>query len=713
MSSRREALVDKFRRTCVDRVARVEAALTELERQPDGPEPARLVARELHTVKGEARLLGFAAIAQLAHALEELLPASAAAHWRAEAQAIELFFEGLDLLSSLGAQDPDAGASVAEAFTARAAPLAGPSDAGAPAPVVTPKPLELARADEVARHTVEVRLAKLEEVMRAADDVSLGMVFGEQALERLAAARVVADEIEQALADQDPARALLSAARGQQRLRRALDGIERWLADQLASTRVELARLEAGVEDLRLLPLAPVLEPCPRVARDIARAQSKRIRVRVEGADVEVDGSLASRIAEPLLHLVRNAVDHGIEPPDERRAAGKDPIATVEVVARALGSRVAVEVADDGRGIDVEALRRAADARGIEAPIGEADACELAFVPGLSSRTQVTDVSGRGVGLDVVRAQVQEVGGTVRLETIRGRGTRVLIDLPVSTMRLRALCFEASGGRYAIESSAVAAVAVTGAARRVAAGTGAAIRHGDRHVPLIALAPLLPTGSAAPATMALVLERGGRSVALEVERVLGEEVLVQRSLGPLFRGYRLATGSAIGRDGRLVVLLGAAELIHATRGLGTRARPSGDAAVAAGAMPSAVRVLVVDDSELTRDMLTSVARRAGYEVEEAVDGHDALERIARRRPDVVVTDLEMPVLDGFALLRELRARLGHFGIPVVVCSTRGSDADKRRAAELGADAYLVKSTFDEAELRALLERLTARAEVPA
>ncbi|HET6614226.1 MAG TPA: response regulator, partial [Kofleriaceae bacterium] len=465
--------------------------------------------------------------------------------------------------------------------------------------------------------------------------------------------------------------------------------------------------LEDVVRRMRLLDVSVLFERYPSAIRELARERKKKVRVIVDKGEVAVDKQVLDLIDASVLHLVRNSIDHGIETVAERRAAGKAEQGTVTLAARQHGSRVIIEIRDDGRGMSPDRLRRTAAQRGVmsveEARALDDDAAlALVFRPGFSTRHEVTDVSGRGVGLDVVSDHVRALGGTVGLVTEVGRGTSFTLDLPVSVALLQVLCIRSGAAIFGIPATAVDQVVRVPRAGLERAGHGHAIQVEGRRVPVADLRREQGTG----AIEVVVIAHGEARIGLCIDGFLGKRQVVQRSLGAFLSGLSLVSGTALLEEGKVAVLLSAAEIAHRFA--------DGDAKLQLAlpelhAATGEWRVLVVDDSELTRDMLVALARRARLIVAEAVNGRDALDKIRAEPPDLILTDLDMPIMNGFQLIAAVRADRTHRDIPIIVLSTRGSDHDKRRALAAGASAYLVKSELKEEALHGAIRRFLAAA----
>lgn len=464
----------------------------------------------------------------------------------------------------------------------------------------------------------------------------------------------------------------------------------------LSSTRT---RLMGAVLETSLEPFGGALGELPALVRKLARGRGREVVLQFEGGDILVDRRVLGALREVLFHLVTNAVDHGIEPPEQRRAAGKEPAGRVEVSARLLeGRQILVRVADDGAGIDTEALARAA---GVAAELDRMDERErlgLALRAGVSTQAEVTTVSGRGVGLAVVADKVAAVGGSLAIASAPGQGCSFELRLPVSLASLRALVVEAGARRYALPLAALECV------RALAPGSVGTVENRETVVVDQRVLPLVRLAALCGAPLAETAQAGGRRFALLVDAIVAEQDVLPRSLGPLLRRVRYFSGATQLGDGSLVPLLSLEDVAAHTPGANGLAAPLPGSG--AGAGEAARRVLVVEDSITSRLLLKHILEGAGYLVETAADGLEALSRLRHGRFDAVVSDVEMPQLDGIALTSAIRADPRSAELPVILVTTLQSPAERERGLHAGADAYLTKGSFDQDQLLAALRRLT-------
>lgn len=653
-------LTADLRAVAAERLQTVEALLASLS--PHAPDDdLRALARELHTLKGEARLVGMIDVADRVHAAEGAAAAFAADLGSAEARAA--LYDALD--------------AIAERLAASAAPV---GEGGRPS---------------------EARIARLA-------DLALAARGGDAAL------RGIAAELGQLREELSHLRAASGRDADPHALGLRLDRVERHAAHAAAAARAALAdarehadALDAAARALALVPLGALLGAQRAAVRRMSAEQGKEVEVAIEGAEVEVDGEVLEALRVPLVHLVRNAIDHGLETPAERVRAGKPGRGLLRLEAWVDGSEVELQVSDDGRGIDVAAVRaRALEMGAIGPDADDSEALRAVLWPGLSTRAAPSATSGRGVGLDAVASALAAVGGKVHVESEPGRGATVRLRVPGARVVSQGAVLEAAGSAWVVPARSVRAVHDLAAAPPERAGAGWIVRLDDARLRYAPLADALGAPARARPRRVVVLTDGRGTIALGVDRCRGvQRITVRRDAG-LVADLALLSGAAVLDDGEVVPLLDVGALVEgALAGVGL-----------ADATPSSPReirrrrVLVVDDSELMRDVAASALRDMGHEVREAVDGEDAL-RVARAAPpDLVVTDLDMPVMDGFALLEALRADPDTARTPVVVFTSSDGDAALRRAGALGADAYVVKSRLSRVELeRAVLGLLSREA----
>jgi chemosensory pili system protein ChpA (sensor histidine kinase/response regulator) len=465
------------------------------------------------------------------------------------------------------------------------------------------------------------------------------------------------------------------------------------------------ARLTSEIEDklrqLRMTPLSGIVMRLSRSVRNAAETVGKSVEFLVEGDRTELDRTVLEELTDPLVHLVRNAVDHGIEKPAERRAAGKSEKGTVRLKAYNEGRQVIIELADDGKGIDVTAVRATAVRKNVitaeEAErLSTAEAYNLILLPGFSTATAITELSGRGVGLDVVRSEVQRLKGTLTVQSEPGRGTTFVLRLPLTLAIARCLLVKSNGQTFALPLDAVKAILRAGPSERELVGEAPVVRIGAGVYPLVPLGRVLhlkqPNDSTVEHPPVILLRAGAQDVALQVDYLLGAREVVVKNLGTHLRRVNGISGATLLGDGTVVLILNPTELSgRATPELlrGPSERPT--------ELPSAaLNILVVDDSPSVRRVMTNILKTNGMHVLVAKDGVEGVETVnSGERIDAVLLDVEMPRMDGYEFLRTLRSDPNQRDLPVIMATSRVSAKHKQKALDLGANDYLVKPFQDD------------------
>ncbi len=484
------------------------------------------------------------------------------------------------------------------------------------------------------------------------------------------------------------------------------------------TTRVQQlsGELRSEIARARMVPVGRLFARFVRQVREAARAAGKTVAVEVSGEAVEMDNTLVEQIADPLLHLARNAVAHGIETEEERRREGKPAHGTIYLGAAQKGASIYVEVADDGRGIDAETLREAAERGGFVKPellreLGEHDLLDLIFLPGFSTAESVTAAAGRGVGMDVVRTNVGRLGGEIEVQTEVGRGTRFKIKLPLTVVISDALLVRVGPEVLAIPVPAVKAIVRARREEIQSAGGAESLEVEGKRADLVRLDRVLaiPSAGVDGPLPVVALRTGRKTLAVSVDELLGKEEIVVKRLGAFLEGVGPFSGATVTGDGRVILLLDPARLLEtsgaAMPAQGAMAETGGERdAPAARAADERGCVLLVDDSVSVRKFVGAMLGRAGFGVVTANDGAEALQRLAARSVDVVVTDLEMPRLNGYELIRDLARHPATRHLPVVVLTTRAGAKHMNLARELGVEHYVAKPV-DEAAFVQLIESL--------
>jgi two-component system chemotaxis sensor kinase CheA len=752
--SLKKSLLQKFQEVSADRLQKIQLGVLDLEK-PTADQAADEVARELHTMKGEARMLGLAAIGQLAHAAEDVLRAERDGRTATEV-ATDLLLRACDTISDLledteGAQSgTPASQEMVEALSAASGhappPIGGVKSASQAAvpvepavpvveatveepaePAYVPPPAAPARASkaEPAHEEGHSPKALADRSIRVNVEVldSLGLLAGDLLVES-ARGRLRASEAEALLQRfsrlGDRFLKLAENLEVPNVLRNDLERIESDLhmlrddafrfvrrnGDGIETLHGNLSMMADHVAEARLVPLSTVFDAFPRAVRDIARAQAKEVDLVIENADLGVDRSMLADVRDALVHLLRNGVDHGLETPDERRMLGKPAAGRLRIRVRADGDMLSIEVDDDGRGMDPQKLREVAVRKRLltesqAAALSEREAIELVFRAGFSTREEITDISGRGVGMDVVKKKVESLGGSVGIVSRLGRGSSITLRLPQSLALMKVLLVRLGDDVYGMPAADVVAVMRVKPEDRMEVFGTLAVKHRGKPTALVGLGPLLGVngGNRFDKPPAVVVRHGDDLAALVVDGFVDErEVAVKPCGGEFLKGATFIAGTAALEDGRIAVLLHVPDIMTEVRRM---ARP-----VTQGQSARRLRVLLVDDSPIARATESALVKALGHMVDEAQDGEEGFLMAQSQPYDLILTDVQMPRLDGFSLARRLKSTVGLARIPVIILSSLASPEDRRRGAEAGADAYLVKGELGVESLAQTIDRLT-------
>ncbi|MEO8605603.1 MAG: hybrid sensor histidine kinase/response regulator [bacterium] len=492
------------------------------------------------------------------------------------------------------------------------------------------------------------------------------------------------------------------------RLERDLGRLVVALAEDERALAHATGGLDTEVRRVRMLPFAEACQGLDRLVRDLAHHSGKEVELVISGSGIEIDRAILEGLSDPLIQLVRNAVDHGVESVADRVAAGKPARARIEVSAMLRGAQIEVNVHDDGRGLDMEAIRAKAVKKNLPVSADNGQTAQLIFLPGFSTAALITEVSGRGVGLDVVKSKIEAMRGTVYVLWEMGLGTRFVLTAPLTLTTVRAVILRAGGQTFAIDGTPIQRMVHVRPDEIRSIEGREMVFLGGEPVPVTSLAHTLgirtqssaPSGARVPA---VVLVAGAHQVAFVVDQLLAEQVVVVKNLGARLKRLRYVSGATMLSDGQVVFILNAADLMRGA--LASTAVDLAPATFGAEGQQAKKRILVTDDSVTSRSMMQTMLDAAGYDVMVTVDGGDAWQVLQERGADLVVSDVEMPRMDGFTLTETIRHSTQFRDLPVVLVTARATDQDKARGLEAGANAYLVKSTFDQQSLLDVVAQL--------
>jgi two-component system chemotaxis sensor kinase CheA len=564
-----------------------------------------------------------------------------------------------------------------------------------------------------------VDVARLDRLLLAAEELLLPSLV---ASERIKAARQITKDLAALRAHmRSGSRGRGGEVNGHRASREALDSLRElelksrqlasWLADDQRALRAAVGDLFQETREARMVPAASMLASFPAMVRDLCRETGKECKWSVKDAGLNLDRKIIELIKAPLIHLVRNAIDHGLETPEEREATDKPRRGSVSLsIVPAEQGRIAIEIADDGRGMNLGALREAA-VRSRAATTAQAremsdeDVMDMAFRPGVSTNAVITSISGLGLGLSIVREQMERIDGRVVVTSNAGKGTRIRLEVPSTVASYRALLVSVGGTRLLWPAEAVERVIGVTKPTLIAAAQSGIMVHGQTTIPfgrlgtVMGIAASEQTKSDRTLTPCIVANNAARRAIFAVDEVLGEtEVLIKDFPQPLRRVRNISSVGLLA-TGALAFVLRPADLLTAVHMVRVDADEHQDASA------RAMRVLVVDDSITTRTMERNLLESAGYEVSVAADGLDAWTVLQEKDIDLVVSDIDMPHMNGFELTSRIRGDNRLSELPIVLVTALESRDDKERGIKSGANAYVLKSSFEESNLLEIVGRL--------
>lgn len=738
-------MLELFREEVRSHAAVLSEQLLELEREPGNVSRIEPLMRAAHSLKGACRIIGLDSAVGLAHDLEDVFVSVQEGRLTLSVSAIDTFLAATDLLAALGTDDPNAwitthSTHTQELRTTIAAIARGETQPSVPAVSTSPKlavdepqpvpdtpqpqPVPIVResvsppppvapahsptAAEQSEAVVRVTAESLTRLMSLAGESLVQARWLQPFASALLELKKLQDQIAARLDTTVHAYSGNGSHENLEEARRLTKRCQQVLVDRIgefenhAGQAEDLnSRLYREVIVSRMRPFADGTHGFPRLVRDTARSLGKPVRLEITGKDTEVDRDILEKLEAPLTHLLRNAVDHGIEPPAVRATTDKPPEGTIRLDARHRGGMLSITIVDDGAGIDIERLRQKVVDRGhsnasMAARMTEAELLEFLFLPGFSTASQVTEISGRGVGLDVVQDTVRKVGGSVQIKSTLGTGTTFHLMLPLTLSVVRAVLVEVAGDPYAFPHNRIDRLL------RVSTSELQSLQHRQyiavdgKSVGLVLASQLFdipvqapPSGGELPIVL---LSDATGSYGLVVDAIRGEQDLVVRPLDPRLGKVPNVGSAAILDDGSPVLIADVEDLIR-----------SMDQYIQSGTLrrfdPSAhrakvkKRVLVVDDSITVREVQRQILRGRGYEVEIAVDGADGWNKLRSAPFDLIVSDVDMPRMTGLELVRRIRDDTKYRDLPVVIVSYKDREEDRLRGMEAGANYYLIKSSF--------------------
>ena len=742
-----QQLIEIFQAELAEQVQAITDCLLILEKSPKDPENQErinTIFRAAHNIKGSARSIGLETIGEIAHALEDLFSEFRQGSTSPNVKICNLCFEALDAMSAsmeafIKKTDPDFDiqsllSALKKSLTQHEAPSEKPEPSSSrkasgslkkrskkSSPEDTPPKDKKPNAN-----SMRVSIEKLSDVSAISDEL-LGIKIKNEDLNtqvKLLQNHIKninklwgsADNALKKYYRNNPEKEVQSLHLNAIDQGAKLNNSMKDMQHNMRSVHTEFGlianSLQENIRVLRLVPVSTVLRPLLRTARDMAQELNKKIDVTLIGEEIEVDRSILEHIKSPLIHLIRNSLDHGIENSEERKRKNKSDTGKIIIKIEEEGSQIFISVSDDGRGINLSKVLEVAIEKKLiieeEArKLSEKDILDFLTVPGFSTQDIITEISGRGVGLDVVQTNIQEVKGTLDIKTEKSCGTTITMQLPLTLITDRGIMVRMQDQFFIVPTTSVISILNLSSEKIYAVEGGEAVLLDDQPVPLYSASAILNINTkheeARPSDqrLALILFKGRSKIAFIVDEIIREREIVIKPLMPPLTKTQYFSGAALNGPGDVILVLHPSELINAA--LHDNA---GKLRVKEEKIESVIpNILVVDDAITTRVLEVNILENKGYRVKSAVNGVTAWEALQKYPFDLVITDIEMPVMDGFELTEKIKKDPKFKELPVVIVTSCVKDKDKKRGIEVGADAYITKNQFETKVLLDIVKQL--------
>ncbi|MGV0028428.1 hybrid sensor histidine kinase/response regulator [Phormidesmis priestleyi] len=752
------SLMELFRQEVEEQATRLNNGLIAIETQPDSTQELEALMRSAHSIKGAARIVGLDAAVELAHGMEDCFVAAQTQALTLTSDQIDVLFRGVDLLQTLS-QTPEAQlpqwleqhkaefASVQSALNTtevQSVPTVQPiaetvhntpilespnrsdnnsdnNNAVRDSVQTTPNVLEPPGSDSddnsVRDRVVRVSAENLNRIVGLAGESMIAanwlQPFADSLLQlksRQSALSKTLEALQQKALISEVNEPLLDRSRRQEQdCRELLNDRIGELEEYIRRTDNLSDRLYREVIRSQMRPFIDGVQGFPRMVRDLARQLGKQVKLEILGEATVVDRDILKELEAPLTHILRNAIDHGLESPDDRISAHKPPEGTIHLEAFHRGGMLAITVSDDGKGIDPRQIRQQVIRRNLAPPdvarrMSDAELMEFLFLPGFSLSKQVTELSGRGVGLDIAKTMAQEVGGTVRAISHPKKGTSFHFQLPLTLSVVRTLLVEISGESYAFPLSRIDCIVELDRTSIAVAENRQYFTFNDKNVGLVSLAQVLNLPALAPSNSrwVVLISQQSSTYGLIVDRCLGEQELVVRPLDARLGKVQDVSAAALMGDGSLVLILDVSDLVRSINTLLKAGQVTPRDPQTTNVQRK--KILVVDDSITVREVERKLLENRGYQVDVAVDGMEGWNAVRSHAYDLVISDIDMPRMNGIELIKQIKTHSRLRSTPVIVVSYRDREDDRLQGLDAGADYYLTKSSFhDDTLIQAVVD----------
>lgn len=758
------AMIPDFIDSARDNIKSISNGILKLEKNPKDKNAVEEIFRSAHSLKGSASIIDMKKIVSIAHLMEEILREFHEGTKFPTTDIIDILFEALDIINTIldcmaeGGKERIEIESVLNKLTSisgekpvtekthiKESIETGPvlnkpvstyeEQSGSkekPTKEImddrpSPPPSDISIATPKANETVRVSTNKLDDILNLVGELVIGKIrlederlklsslqlLMEDELKRLGSSSISVTEDLQGKSEEEQGEILGPTNEAVNFCHRFYERLEKFSVgfdSSIENINRLINEIQGKIMGIRMLPISTIFDTFPRAVRDMAKGLHKEVDLQIEGGDTQIDKKILEEMSDPLVHLVRNAIDHGIESPKDRIMKGKPTEGILKLSAYQQAGRIVVEVEDDGCGIDPEEIRKTAlkkkflQSQEIE-KMDEDDLISLIFHPGFSTKTIITDVSGRGIGMDVVKTNIDKLHGSIDLSSKPGIGTKISLSLPLTLATTRALMVRVEEQTLAIPINSVEKTMRMSQDEVRSVGGRDAIMVDGHIIPITSMSSVLGWNSNGKdqsvdsKLQAVILFFGSRRVAFNVDDLIGELEIVVKTMGSHLIKVGNFAGSTILGSGDVVLIIDVPQLI-------TSARVSEGIVAPRGIMAEAIKeeeevsqtILAVDDQMTIRQLEKSILETAGYNVETAEDGIEALRILSERHVDLVVTDVLMPRMDGFTLTENIKGDEKYKDIPVVIVTSLEKDEDKMRGVKAGANAYIVKGNFQQGNL---------------
>ena len=721
-------LLGIFREEGTEYLQKLGDCLLHLEKDPKNTSVLEEIFRNAHNLKGAARILGLTEIARIAHDLESIFSLAKDGKLAITSERIDAITESIDAMSSLLTADAkEEAVNIQEPVKQMHRELAETKEAAQQLPVKFGRRV----SDSQFLSTVKVSTEKLDNMMNQISELLISKMRFEQRMDDTNSLTGLCEglikDISRFKREELRLKGIKKTRSYTNQDKRGVEMMDNISAD-LIRLNDELIRftsdfyenqidlgivtgsLEESVKNIRMLPLSTIFETMPKMVRDLSRKLNKKVDLNMEGETIELDKRILEGLKDPMVHLITNCVDHGIEQPDERKNTGKNEDGKITITAAPVGGYIEIAVEDDGRGISIDKIKERALKNGLVtedmlAGLSNEQLINFVFEPGFSTSEIITDISGRGVGMDIVKKNIGDLNGLISIQSEYGKGSKITIRVPLTLVTVRVILVESSGEVCALPEAAIDRILSVKEEEILTIGESEVFRESGDILPIGRLSHILGFSKkededASNEYPAIIIEGGEKKAAFIIDNIIGEETIILKNLTFPLTKLRNVSGAALLGDGRIAIVLNPADIIDSMKAV----KPLPIKKVKEKEIEKK-SVLVVDDSITTRTLEKNILESSGYDVTLAVDGLDAYNKLQKKDFDIIVLDVQMPNMDGFAFTEKARNTQEFSNIPIILVTSLESEADKRRGIDVGADAYIVKRTFDQSNLIETIRRL--------